>query len=105
MFAQATTTIVDGPGFGVAEWIGIVTVVTLALGAIVGAIVQLVRLRRENTTQHAEGRALVTDVRDRLLDLHKSVNKIDDKVDARFDAVTDELQRHENIHHRGRRKW
>lgn len=105
MFAQATTTIVDGDGFGVAEWIGITTVLTLALGAIVGAIVQLTRLRRENTTHHAGGRALVTDVRDRLLDLHESVNKIDDKVDARFDAVTDELQRHENIHHRGRRKW
>lgn len=101
MLGQATTTIVDSPGFGVAEWIGIVTVVTLAFGAIVGAIVQLVRLRRENTEQHAEGRALVTDVRDRLLDLHTSVNRVDDKVDQ-LDA---RLDRHENIHHRNRRKW
>jgi hypothetical protein len=105
MFAQASTSISDGPGFGVAEWIGIATVLTLLIGAATGAIVQLVRLRRENTQQHAEGRELVTDVRDRLLDLHTSVNKIDDKVDSRFDAVTDELHRHENIHHRGRRKW
>jgi len=101
MFAQAQTTIVDGPGFGVAEWIGIVTVVTVAFGAVVGAIVQLVRLRRENTEQHAEGRALVTDVRDRLLDLHTSVNRVDEKVDQ----LDTRLDRHENIHHRGRRKW
>jgi hypothetical protein len=101
MLAQASTTIADGPGFGAAEWIGLVTVLTIALGAIVGAIVQLVRLRRENTQQHAEGRALVTDVRDRLLDLHTSVNRVDDKVDQ-LDA---RLDRHENIHHRGRRKW
>ena len=101
MVSQASTTIADGPGFGVAEWIGLVTVLTVALGAIVGAIVQLVRLRRENTEQHAEGRALVVDVRDRLLDLHTSVNRVDDKVDQ----LDTRLDRHENIHHRNRRKW
>lgn len=101
MVSQASTTIADGPGFGVAEWIGLVTVLTIALGAIVGAIVQLVRLRRENTQQHAEGRALVVDVRDRLLDLHTSVNRVDDKVDQ----LDTRLDRHENIHHRNRRKW
>lgn len=101
MLAQATTTVSDGPGFGVAEWIGLASVLTLLIGAATGAIVQLVRLRRENTEQHAEGRALVTDVRDRLLDLHTSVNRVDDKVDQ-LDA---RLDRHENIHHRNRRKW
>jgi hypothetical protein len=101
MFAQASTTVTDAAGFGVAEWIGIATVFAVVIGTIVGAIVQLVRLRRENTEQHAEGRALVTDVRDRLLDLHTSVNRVDDKVDQ----LDHRLDRHENIHHRGRRKW
>lgn len=101
MLGQATTTVTDGPGFGVAEWLGLASVLTLLIGATTGAIVQLIRLRRENTEQHAEGRALVTDVRDRLLDLHTSVNRVDDKVDQ-LDA---RLDRHENIHHRNRRKW
>lgn len=101
MLAQASTAVTDTPGFGVAEWIGIATVFAVAIGAVVGAIVQLVRLRRENTQQHAEGRALVTDVRDRLLDLHTSVNRVDNKVDH----LDQRLDRHENIHHRGRRKW
>ena len=77
------------------------TVVSLMIGTVVGAIVQLVKLRRENTAQHAEGRAIVTDVRDRLLDLHESVDRIDGKVDN----VADRLERHETIHHRGRRRW
>lgn len=101
MFGQAATTVTDGPGFGAAEWIGLATVLTLLIGAATGAIVQLIRLRRENTQQHAEGRELVTDVRDRLLDLHVSVNRVDEKVDN----LDQQLDRHENIHHRNRRKW
>jgi len=101
MLAQTSTAISDSPGFGAAEWIGIATVLTLLIGAATGAIVQIVRLRRENTEQHAEGRALVVDVRDRLLDLHTSVNRVDDKVDQ----LDTRLDRHENIHHRNRRKW
>ena len=93
--------VTDSAGWGSAEWIAVATVVTMMVGAIVGAIVQLVKLRRENTSQHAEGRALVTDVRDRLLNLHESVDRIDEKVDG----VADRLERHESVHHRGRRRW
>lgn len=93
--------VTDSAGWGAAEWIAVATVVTMMVGAIVGAIVQLVKLRRENTSQHAEGRALVTDVRDRLLNLHESVDRIDEKVDG----VADRLERHESVHHRGRRRW
>lgn len=90
MLAQVSTSVGDSAGWGAAEWIAICTVVCLLVGTIVGAIVQLVRLRRENTEQHAEGRAIVTDVRDRLLDLHTSVGRIDhkvDRLDERLDAV------------------
>jgi hypothetical protein len=100
MFSQASTTIVDGPGWGAAEWLAIATAVALVIGALTGAIVQLVRLRKENTVQHEEGRALVHDVRDRLLDMHNSVNRVDAKVD-RLDARLD----HHEEEHRRRRRW
>jgi hypothetical protein len=97
MFAQ----IVDSPGFGAAEWVAILTCISLVLGAITALVVQIVRLRNENTEQHADNRQVVVDVRDRLLDLHQSVERVDNKV-GKLDA---RLDRHENIHHRGKRRW
>lgn len=98
MFAQ---TIVDTPGFGAAEWVAILTGISVVVGAITALIVQIVRLRNENTEQHEDNRQVVVDVRDRLLDLHASVQRVDDKVDN-LDA---RLDRHENVHHRGKRRW
>lgn len=97
MLSQVSTQIVDSTGFGVAEWVGLATVVCLIVGTVVGAIVQLVKLRHENTEQHAEGRAIVTDVRDRLLDLHTSVGRVDlkvEKLDERMDAHDRYHQQH-----------
>ena len=76
--------------WGAAEWIGLVGGVTMLLAALTTLIVQLHRIRNENSSQHAEGRALVTDVRDRLLDLHTSVDRVDGKVDK----VADRIERH-----------
>jgi len=98
MFAQ---TIIDTPGFGAAEWVAILTGISVVVGAVAALIVQIVRLRNENTEQHADNRQVVVDVRDRLLDLHQSVQRVDDKVEN-LDA---RLDRHENIHHRGKRRW
>jgi hypothetical protein len=98
MFAQ---TISDAPGFGAAEWVAIFTGISIVLGAITALIVQIVRLRNENTEQHEDNRQVVVDVRDRLLDLHQSVQRVDGKVEN-LDA---RLDRHENIHHRGKRRW
>lgn len=98
MFAQ---TITDTPGFGAAEWVAIFTGISLVVGAITALIIQIVRLRNENTEQHADNRQVVVDVRDRLLDLHQSVERVDGKVEN-LDA---RLDRHENIHHRGKRRW
>lgn len=101
MLGQATTQVVDTPGFGVAEWLGIATAISIVLAGIVGAIVQLVKLRRENTRQHAEGRQLISDVGDRLLDIHTSIQRVDGKVER----LDERLDRHESVHHRGRRRW
>ena len=98
MFAQ---TIIDTPGFGAAEWIAILSGISLVVGAITALIIQIVRLRNENTEQHADNRQVVVDVRDRLLDLHTSVQRVDDKVDN----LDSRLDRHENVHHRGKRRW
>lgn len=88
MFAQVSTQLVDSPGFGVAEWLAIASALALVLGAVVGSIVQLARLRRENTVQHAEGRALITNVGDRLLDIHATIDRVDGKV-GRLDERLD----------------
>ena len=52
MLAQASTAISDGPGFGAAEWIAILTGISLVLGAITTLVVQVVKLRTENRDQH-----------------------------------------------------
>ena len=76
--------------WGPAEWIGLIGGVTVLIAALSTLVVQVQRIRNENTNQHAEGRALVTDVRDRLLDLHTSVDRIDGKVDK----VAERIERH-----------
>lgn len=91
VLAQA---VADEPGFGTAEIIGIGTVCTLVIGSVTTLIVQMVKLRKENTDQHAEGRALVTDVRDRLLDLHTSVNHVDKKVERLDERLDSHLEWH-----------
>jgi hypothetical protein len=91
MFAQALP-VTDTPGWGLAEWATVIILSLAVLAGIVSAIVQLVRLRSENTTQHAEGRALVTDVRDHLLDLHGAVDRVGskvDRIDERLDGHLD----------------
>jgi len=96
MFAQVTTQLVDTPGFGASEWIAIITGVSIIVTGVTALIVQMARMRKENTDQHKEGRALVTDVRDRLLDVHTAINQVDHKVDN----VAENLQRHEHLKHR-----
>ena len=95
--------VADPAGWGAAEWIGVATAAALLIGALTTAIVQLVKLRRENTAQHAEGRAIVTDVRDRLLDLHQSVDRIDGKIDRVADRVDQHLADHSTPRGRWRR--
>ena len=84
--------------WGAGEWIGLTMALAVLMGAVTTLIVQIHRMRRENTSQHAEGRALVTDVRDRLLDVHESIHHVDEKVDD----VAKRLSDHE-ADHRGDR--
>lgn len=94
LIATTSPTVVDGPGWGPAEWIAILTAGTVLIGTISTLIFQIKKMRAENTSQHAEGRELVKDVRDRLLDVHESIHHVDEKVDR----VAERLEAHEESH-------
>jgi hypothetical protein len=105
MFAQASTAIVDSPGFGAAEWVAILTGITLVLGSITSLIVVVLKLRNENRDQHDENARANKERFDELIGDVKQIGGDVRAVDAKVDAVTDELHRHEAVHHRGRRRW
>lgn len=105
MIAQATTTVVDTPGWGAAEWLAILTGVSIVLGAITTLIVQIIRLRTENRDQHEHNARANAERFDELIGDVKQIGGAVSAVDAKVDAVADELHRHEAVHHRGRRRW
>ena len=90
MVAQIADQIKDTPGWGAAEWVAVLTAITLVVGSVTTLVIQLVRLRAENSNQHAEGRALISDVGTRLVNLHEAV----DRVDVKIDAVSERLDDH-----------
>jgi hypothetical protein len=98
MFAQASTAISDGPGFGAAEWIAILTGISLVLGSITTLIVVVLKLRTENRDQHDHN---LRSSSERFDEVMSTVRDIDHKVED----VADNLQRHEVVHHRAKRRW
>jgi hypothetical protein len=98
MFAQASTAISDGPGFGAAEWIAILTGISLVFGSITTLIVVVLKLRTENRDQHDHN---LRSSSERFDEVMSTVKDIDHKVED----VADNLQRHEVVHHRAKRRW
>lgn len=98
MLAQAATTITDSAGFGAAEWVAILSGISLVLGAITTLVVQIVKLRTENRDQHDQNARTNTERFDEVM---TTVKKIDHKVED----VADNLQRHEFVHHKAKRRW
>lgn len=105
MLAQAATTITDSPGWGAAEWVAVLTGVSIVLGAITTLIVQIIKLRTENRDQHEHNARANAERFDELIGDVKQIGGAVSAVDAKVDAVADELHRHEAVHHRGRRRW
>ena len=105
MLAQAATTITDSPGWGAAEWVAVLTGVSIVLGAITTLIVQIIKLRTENRDQHEHNARANAERFDELIGDVKQIGGDIRAVDAKVDAVADELHRHEAVHHRGRRRW
>jgi hypothetical protein len=98
MFAQASTAISDGPGFGAAEWVAILTGISLVLGSITTLIVVVLKLRTENRDQHDHN---LRSSSERFDEVMSTVRDIDHKVED----VADNLQRHEFVHHKAKRRW
>jgi len=98
MLAQASTAISDGPGFGAAEWIAILTGISLVLGSITTLIVVVLKLRTENRDQHDHN---LRSSSERFDEVMTTVRDIDHKVED----VADNLQRHEFVHHKAKRRW
>jgi len=98
MLAQASTAISDGPGFGAAEWVAILTGISLVLGSITTLIVVVLKLRTENRDQHDHN---LRSSSERFDEVMTTVRDIDHKVED----VADNLQRHEVVHHRAKRRW
>ena len=98
MFAQASTVISDGPGFGAAEWVAILTGISLVLGSITTLIVVVLKLRTENRDQHDHN---LRSSSERFDEVMTTVRDIDHKVED----VADNLQRHEFVHHKAKRRW
>lgn len=105
MLAQATTTISDTPGWGAAEWVAVLTGVSIVCGAITTLIVQVIKLRSENRDQHEHNARANAERFDELIGDVKQIGGAVSAVDAKVDMVADELHRHEAVHHRGRRRW
>lgn len=105
MLAQATTTISDTPGWGAAEWVAVLTGISIVCGAITTLIVQVIKLRSENRDQHEHNARANAERFDELIGDVKQIGGAVSAVDAKVDMVADELHRHEAVHHRSRRRW
>ena len=98
MLAQASTAISDSPGFGAAEWVAILTGISLVLGSITTLIVVVLKLRTENRDQHDHN---LRSSSERFDEVMSTVKDIDHKVED----VAVNLQRHEFVHHKSKRRW
>jgi hypothetical protein len=105
MLSQASTTITDAPGWGAAEWIALLTGLSLVIGSITTLVVVIGKLRKENREQHDQNARANSDRFDELIGDVKQIGGDIRAVDAKVEAVADELHRHEQIHHRQRRRW
>ena len=74
------------------DWGYIIAALITTSGVV---LAQIIKLRRENTSQHAENRAITEDIRDRLLNIHTDI----DHVGRKIDNVAENLERHKREDH------
>jgi Flp pilus assembly protein TadB len=79
---------------GAIEWTPILAALTAGLLALAGTVWQSRKTRSLNSAEHGENAAK----------LERIETKIDITADH-VDRVADRLDRHETVHHRGRRRW
>ena len=83
---------------GAGEAVGLATAVVVLATGVVALLINLLKLRSENTQQHNINTQIAKDTRDHIIELHGKVDRVADDLHERMD-------RHEQVHHRGRRRW
>lgn len=83
---------------GAAELIALATAVVVLATGVVALLINVVKLRDENTKQHDVNTTIARDTRDHIIALHGKVDRVAGDLHERMD-------RHEQVHHRGRRRW
>ena len=103
VLAQVSTSVVDSPGWGAAEWVTVISAVSVVLGAIATLLVAVARLRDENRNQHDTNMKTTQARFDMLQDDLRSVNRSVGQLDSKVDTVAKNLRLHEQTQHR--RRW
>lgn len=105
MLSQATVELVDSQGWGIAEWLGLATIFTLVLGAVTGTIVQVLKLRSENTSQHKANQVIAStnfvSLDTKLDNLGSKLDRMDgkiDRVETKSDRIDTRLDNHLDYH-------
>lgn len=105
MISQAAVELVDSQGWGVAEWLGLATIFTLVLGAVTGTIVQVLKLRSENTSQHEANQVVAStnfvSLDTKLDNLGNKLDRMDgkiDRVETKSDRIDTRLDNHLDYH-------
>lgn len=83
---------------GAAEIVGLVTATVVLATGVVALIINVLKLRDENTKQHNVNTEIAKDTRDHIIALHGKVDRVAEDLHERMD-------RHEQVHHRNRRRW
>lgn len=82
--------------------------VLVALVGLIGTVIQSRKTRQQNTDQHAEGRAAVTEVLGHIIHLHDKVDGVHEQVisngehtrtvEAKVATVAEKLDAHVQLH-------
>ena len=88
------------------DWGPLLVGIGAILTPLTAVLIAVLRLSRENRRQHDENKAAADKRFDELRGDVKGVTAhVDAKIDRLDDKFTERMDRHESIHHRGRRRW
>jgi hypothetical protein len=88
------------------DWGPLLVGIGAILTPLTAVLIAVLRLSRENRRQHDENKEAANRRFDELRgDVANMGSHVDRKIDRLEDRFTERMDRHENIHHRGRRRW
>jgi acetyl-CoA carboxylase carboxyltransferase component len=88
------------------EWAALIGAFAAVLGPTTAVLIAVIKLRAENRRQHEHNKEAAetrfSEIRQDVSDLGIHVDRRLDRLD---DKITDRMDRHESLFHRGRRRW